>query len=125
MLTSLLCARRYPSTCATPSRFCTLSGWRVGEAKSLEWCDVDLAGGVIRLRPEVSKTKDGRILPLTGELAELIERAQANRRLDCPFVFNVSGKPIKDFRDPGTQPAATRGSASYSFTTFVAPRSAT
>jgi len=28
----------------------------------------------------------------------VIERAAENRRLDCPFVFHVDGKPIGDFR---------------------------
>jgi hypothetical protein len=32
--------------------------------RGLEWRDVDLAGGVVRLRLELSKNKDGRALPL-------------------------------------------------------------
>ncbi len=39
--------------------------------KALEWRDVDLAGKVVRLRPEISKNKDGRLLPLQGELLGL------------------------------------------------------
>ena len=35
--------------------------------RALEWRDVDLAGKVVRLRPEISKNKDGRLLPLQGE----------------------------------------------------------
>ena len=44
--------------------------------RALEWRDVDLAGNVIRLRPETSKNKDGRLLPIKGELLEIIERAK-------------------------------------------------
>jgi integrase len=39
-----------------------LSGWRRGEILTLEWRDVDRGAGVVRLRPEVSKTRDGRVL---------------------------------------------------------------
>ncbi len=42
-------------------------------------------------------TKDGlpHILPLTGELREIIERAHAARRLDCPYVFHRDGELIR------------------------------
>jgi integrase len=81
-----------------PITFLYLSGWRLGELKALEWRDVDLAGNVVRLRPEISKNKDGRLLPLSGELLEIMDRALANRRFDSPFVFNREGEPIGDFR---------------------------
>jgi integrase len=87
-----------PGHLQDPVQFLYLSGWRVSEMKSLEWRDVDLTGKVVRLRPEVSKNKDGRILPLTGELLEVAERAKAARRLDCPYVFHLDGEPIGDFR---------------------------
>ena len=88
-----------PERLRDPIVFLYLSGWRVSEMKTLEWRDVDLAGNVVRLAPEKSKNKDGRILPLSGELAQLIVRAHEARRLDCPFVFHNNGKPIVDFRD--------------------------
>ena len=78
--------------------FLYLSGWRVGEMKALEWRDVDFAGRVVRLRQSVSKNKDGRLLPLSGDLLEIIERANANRRLDCPYVFHLDVQPIGDFK---------------------------
>jgi integrase len=70
----------------------------VGEVRSLEWRDVNPAAGEIRLRPEHSKNKEPRIVPLRGKLFEVIERARANRRLDCVFVFHHEGKRIGDFR---------------------------
>ncbi|MGH8013315.1 MAG: tyrosine-type recombinase/integrase [Candidatus Binataceae bacterium] len=87
-----------PDYLRDPITFLYLSGWRLGEMKALEWRDIDLTGQVVHLRPEVSKNKDGRVLPLTGELLEIMQRAQAKRRLDCPFVFHRDDEPIGDFR---------------------------
>lgn len=82
-----------------------LSGWRVGEMRTLEWRDVDLEqhgdsidGGAIRLRAEHSKNGHGRTLKLKGELLNIIARAAAARRLDCPFIFHRDAEPIGDFR---------------------------
>jgi integrase len=87
-----------PEYLRDPVTFLYLSGWRLGEMKALEWRDVDLAGKVVRLRPEISKNKDGRVLPLSGEPLEIVERAHARRRFDCPFVFHRDGDLIGDFR---------------------------
>jgi len=38
------------------------------------------------------------MLPLTGRLREIIEGRMEKRRLDCPYVFHRSGRPIKNFR---------------------------
>lgn len=38
------------------------SGWRRGEIVRLEWRDVDRGADVIRLRPELSKNTEGRVL---------------------------------------------------------------
>ena len=87
-----------PEYLKDPVTFLYLSGWRVSEMRALEWRDVDLAGKLVRFRPEISKNKDGRLLPLSGELREIVERARQIRRLDCPFAFHVDGQPIGDFR---------------------------
>jgi integrase len=87
-----------PEYLRDPVRFLYFSGWRVSEMKALEWRDVDLAGKVVRLRPEISKNKDGRVLPLAGELLEIIEKAREARRLDCVRVFHNRAEPIGDFR---------------------------
>ena len=73
-----------PACLKDPTTFLYLSGWRLGEMKQLEWRDIDLGGMVVRLRPEISKNKDGRVLPLSGELLEIVERARARRRLHFP-----------------------------------------
>jgi len=87
-----------PEHLKDPVTFLYFSGWRVSEMRALEWRDVDLVGKVVRLRPEISKNKEGRLLPLSGELLDLIERAKVMRRLDCPSVFHLNGQPIGDFR---------------------------
>jgi len=73
-----------------------LSGWRRSEILTLEWQDVDRAAGVIRLRPEKSKTREGRLLVLSGPLRELIERRWRLRFLGCPFVFQRGGHWLRE-----------------------------
>lgn len=90
--------KNLPDYLKDPVTFLYLSGWRLGEMQTLEWRDVDLAGHVIRLRPQNSKTKTPRLLLLGGELLEVIQRAQEKRRLDCPLVFHTDRIPIGDFR---------------------------
>jgi len=68
------------------------SGWRSKEVTKLEWQDVDVEGGMVRLRRKV------RMLPLIGELQNIIERRLIDRRMDCPLVFHRNGKPVKSFR---------------------------
>jgi integrase len=77
-------------------RFGYFSGWRKGEISQLEWRDIQ--DDVIRLRPEISKTKEGRVLALVGDIAEVIERRRAVRYELLPYVFHRKGKRIGDFR---------------------------
>jgi integrase len=98
-----------PDYLKDPVTFLYLSGWRVSEMRGLEWRDVDLAGRLVRLRPELSKNKDGRVLPLSGELLDVMEGAHANRRLDCLNVFHVDGQPVGDFRKVWKRACTTAG----------------
>src|SRR5215217_4395907 len=52
-------------------RFAYCTGWRKGEILTLEWRDIQ--GEVIRLRPEIAKNKDGRLLICVGEIADIIQ----------------------------------------------------
>ncbi|MGD0072955.1 MAG: site-specific integrase [Candidatus Binataceae bacterium] len=85
-----------PDDLKDPITFLWLTGWRVGEMRSLRWQSV--YSDAIRLRRENSKNKRGRELPLVGELAEVIERARTTRRPECAHVFNRDGQPIGSFR---------------------------
>ena len=92
-------AARLPDVLGDVIRFLSFSAWRVGEVRSLEWRDYDRHDGVIRLRPERSKNRHGRILPVDrGELAAIIARRWQARRLDCPYIFHRNGRRIGDFR---------------------------
>lgn len=87
-------------------QFAYYSGWRKGEVCSIEWGDVDIAGKVIRLRPENSKTSESRILMLEGELWDVITQQWAVREYKnrdktfamSLYVFHHNGKPIGDIR---------------------------
>jgi len=98
-----------PDYLQDPVAFLYFSGWRVSEMRGLEWRDVDLPGHVVRLRPELSKNKTGRVLPVAGELLDVITRAAEQRRLDCPSVFHVDGQPIGDFRKAWWRACITAG----------------
>jgi integrase len=79
--------------------FLYLSGWRIGEATSLKWSDVDVERKTVRLRIVHSKNKESRFLPLTGRLLEMIQQRCNERCPDCPYVFHRDGKQIKDCYD--------------------------
>jgi integrase len=66
--------------------------------RALAWRYLDPNGRAIRLPAELSKNAKPRLLPLTGELANIIQRAKARRRLDCVFIFHHNEKPLGDFR---------------------------
>src|SRR5438445_4544285 len=84
-------------------------------ASSLEWPDVDLGTGVIRLRAEHSKNKQPRTLMLTGDLLEVMRRRAALRRLDCLLVFHKDGKPLGDFRKAWATACKAAGLAGHHF----------
>jgi len=92
-----------PAALADFTLFGWLTGMRKGEIASLAWEDVD--GDVIRLRAVNAKTREARMIPLEGELAELIERRRAARQVEVDgtvmissLIFHRAGAPIGDFR---------------------------
>jgi len=84
-----------------------LTGWRLGEVLRLAWPQVDFQVGVVRLEPETTKNRDGRVFPFAAlpELAALLT-AQRTMTTACeratgriiPAVFHRDGAPIRDFR---------------------------
>ena len=52
---------------------------------------------VIRLRPDIAKNKDGRVIVLVGEIANIIARRRAERVESCPYVFHRNGVRIKHY----------------------------
>jgi integrase len=68
------------------------TGMRQGEILTLTWGQVDLKDGFIKLSPENTKTNDGRLVPLNGELIDLF-RAMPRGLPGVP-VFTYQGKSI-------------------------------
>lgn len=86
-----------------------LSGWRRGEILTLEWRDVDRAPGVIRLRPEVSKTREGRVLVLSGPLREVIERRWRGQELGDSRVFYEAARSLQWFKNAWVRACKSAG----------------
>ena len=98
--------------------FAFLAGWRRGEILKLQWCDVefDPAGkpAAIRLPGTKTKNKCSRLLPLRGELLEVVGQRMKTRAVSSPGgetqlasnVFHRNGNPIKSFK--GAWAAATK-----------------
>jgi integrase len=66
-------------------RFGYYTGWRHGQIANLQWSEVEQ--DIIRLGPEKVKNKSGLMLPLVGELLEIIERRREIRLPSTPWVF--------------------------------------
>ena len=88
-----------PPDVADFARFAFLTGWRFGEIQSLEWRDVSLESGTIRLRRPRSKNRSGRVLALEGGLLDLVRHRANLRRLECPYVFHRQGRQIRSIRN--------------------------
>src|SRR5262249_33644339 len=76
---------RLPRHLKDPVGFLYYSGWRVREMRKIQWKHLDPSGKSLRLPPELSKNKKGRLLPLTGEMDPIIKSAKPRRRLDVPY----------------------------------------
>ena len=77
------------------ARFGYLTGWRLKEIRTLEWRDIE--GDTIRLRPEVSKNAEGRLLIAVGALKEILDTQRALRKELVPYVFHRNGVRIHPF----------------------------
>jgi integrase len=77
------------------------TGMRKGELLSLRWRSVDLRRSEIVVEPETAKSGRSRVIPLTGDLAELLRaqrRAQTVSRIDgSDAVFTLDdGSPMSE-----------------------------
>lgn len=74
---------------------------RLGEIRSLRWEQVNLLDHEIQLEPGTTKNDEARVVPISGELLEVIKMQLARRNAECPnclFVFFRQGRPIGNFR---------------------------
>ena len=66
--------RHLPEELRPVVQFAYITGWRAkSEVIKLEWRQIDLKAGEIRLEPGTTKNKAGRTFPFTGELRTLLE----------------------------------------------------
>lgn len=79
-----------------------VAGMRKGELLQVQWSMVDLKGGFIHLPLAITKTREGRSVPiLSGDMSYFLVAAKQERDEqwpNSPWVFNRGGEQIKDFR---------------------------
>jgi integrase len=74
--------RHLPTSMQPVVTFAFVTGWRINsEVLRLQWHQVDLKAGEVRLNPGTTKNFDGRVFYLTSELKELLktQRKAADR----------------------------------------------
>ncbi len=77
------------------------TGMRLGEVLLLRWQDVNLARREITLPWGSTKNDDKRVIPLAGELYEMLRLERDRRDVeypDCSWVFQHRGRRIQSFR---------------------------
>jgi len=91
---------------AALARAAYLTGWRKSELRSRQWAHVDFMAGWLRLEPEETKNREGRMFPLTPDLRAVLEAQQARGEAIqaatgriVPWVFcREDGAPVGDFK---------------------------
>jgi integrase len=78
--------------------FAYYSGWRRREITELTWDEVDLRGGVIRLAPTRSKTKVGRLLPISKPLRAVLDRREKRRLTTDVLVFKRDDVTVRQWK---------------------------
>ncbi len=98
--------RHLPDDLRAVVDFAYITGWRLkSEILPLQWNQVDLAAGTVRLEVGRAKSGEGRTFYLTPELRACLEGQKAladalrrEKAVICPLVFHRGGKPILSLR---------------------------
>jgi len=97
--------RHLPACLQAVVSFAHVTGWRIrSEVLPLEWRQVHFAAGTVRLDPGTTKTREGRVFPMTDDLRNLLKRQRAEgdalkaKGIICPKVFHWNGRPIRSLR---------------------------
>jgi integrase len=99
--------KHLPEDIAPAVEFAYLTGWRIGEIRSLKWSQIDGDAYTIRLEPGTTKNDEGRTFPFGKfpRLAALIERQldrtvalQREQGKIVPWVFWRHGEQLQQFR---------------------------
>jgi len=91
---------------------------RQGEILDLSWGQVDLKEGFIRLRPEDTKTSEGRDVPLNQELSEMLKGLRATLGgvpLPGVKVFTYAGRSIGSIKRAFTTAVKRAGLEDFTF----------
>jgi len=102
--------RELPHQAKHQVEFLYLTGWRVGEALTLKWSDVDFARKRVTLRSAHSKTRKSRVFPFQhDDRLETVLRRQHEFTLEweradsCVHtvrqVFHYRGQPLRKLRN--------------------------
>ena len=70
---------------------------RLGELRKIQWPQVDLNAGEIRIEKKQAKNEEPRTIPIYSDMRPWIEMQKAERDQNwpsCPWVFHYLGKPI-------------------------------
>ena len=82
--------------------FAYWTGCRKGEILGLRWSQVDLANHTVRLEPGETKNDEPRIIPLAGELLEMLRMQRSVRDAQCPecpwVFFRSGGRRVRSIR---------------------------
>lgn len=89
--------------------FIYYSGWRKHEVWGLSWDEVDLEGRVIRLPAHRSKTRTGRVLPISEPLARVLARRAAVRKPGATLVFGRDHVTVRAWRRAWPEACRTGG----------------
>lgn len=89
------------------------TGMRLGEVRNLQWDRIDLLDGKIRLRPEDTKNKTDRTIPLLREIVEMLAMVRAQDKAG-DFVFGGS-IPLGHFRKAWYSACCKTGLGSWSW----------
>lgn len=137
-------AAELPAWLVGPATFAYFSGWRLAsEVLRLEWRQVDLDEGTVRIEAGVTKGGEPRLLPFRGlpELEAVLTRAreaaealEATGRIVRLVFHHAGGKPIRDYRTswkraceraglPGLRPHDLRRSAARNLRRLGIPES--
>ncbi len=109
-----------PEALRPVATFAYLTGWRIpSEVLTLQWRQIDLAVGTVRLDPGTTKNRDGRLFPFGSHLPELRQLLEAQRKATtavekandviCPWVFHRNGKRVRSFRGAWTAACEAAG----------------
>jgi len=77
------------------------TGMRAGEILNLKWSQVDFEHKILRLETGTTKNKEGREIPFTSDLLEVIEKwwkETKNQYPSCEWICHYKGERYKSYR---------------------------